>query len=218
MKPNQPRRRLVVGLTGASGQIYGIRLLQFLGQIPDVETHLVLSDSARLTIVQETDWSVADVERLADVVYPIDAVGAAVASGSFRTAGMVVAPCSIKTLSAIANSYNDNLLVRAADVQLKQGRPLILMVRETPFHLGHLRLMERATEAGAVIMPPVPAFYNRPQTISDIVDHTVGRLLARLGIDNELFDEWQGLTPDAGSPDHETPAELDCFSVAPDNC
>ncbi len=185
-------RRLVVGMSGASGQILGIRLLQVLRQMPDVETHLVISPAARATIVQETDWTPQQVEALANVVYRARDIGAAIASGSFQTMGMVIIPCSIKTLSAVAHSYAADLLSRAADVTLKEGRPLLLVVRETPLHLGHLRLMAQAAEMGAVIFPPVPAFYNRPQTLDDVVDDLVGRILARLGLPTDLLREWQG--------------------------
>lgn len=185
-------RRLVVGLSGASGQILGIRLLEVLRTVPDVETHLIMSAAARATIVQETDWSPSAVQALADVVYRPGDIGAAVASGSFRTMGMVIIPCSIKTLSAVANSYASDLLTRAADVTLKEGRPLILVVRETPLHLGHLRLMVQAAEMGAVIFPPMPAFYARPRTVDELVDGLVGRILARLGIENDLYEEWTG--------------------------
>lgn len=186
-------RRIIIGMSGASGQIYGIRLLEILRAAPDVETHLVMSPAARMTIAQETDWDPREVERLADVVYRPGDVGAAIASGSFQTAGMIVAPCSIKSLSAIAQSYDADLLTRAADVQLKEGRPVILLVREAPLHLGHLRLMAQAAEIGCVIFPPVPAFYARPQTIDDIVDGTVGRVLARMGLENDLYYHWRGL-------------------------
>ncbi|MCS6843770.1 MAG: UbiX family flavin prenyltransferase [Caldilineales bacterium] len=195
-------RRLIVALSGASGQIYGIRLLQVLRAAreqapPDqaIETHLVMSEAAGITITQETDYTPRQVEAMADVVYRPRDVGAAIASGSFPVMGMVVAPCSIKTLSAIAHSYSADLISRAADVQLKEGRPLLLLLRETPLHLGHIRLMAQAAEAGAVIMPPVPAFYSRPQTVQDIVDGTVGRVLARLGIENELYYRWLGVRP-----------------------
>lgn len=180
-------------MTGASGQIYGIRLLQILRDRPDVETHLVLSQTARITVVQETGWEPGAVEALADVVYRPDDLAAAIASGSFRTAGMLVAPCSIKTLSAIAHSYTDDLIIRAADVQLKEGRPVLLMVRETPLHLGHIELMAQAARSGCIIFPPVPAFYSHPQTVADIVDGTAGRVLARLGFDNDLYYQWEGL-------------------------
>jgi 4-hydroxy-3-polyprenylbenzoate decarboxylase len=187
-----PPRRLVVGITGASGVILGIRLLEQLCSI-EIETHLVVSPAARVTITQETDWKVSDVLALANVTYNHQDIGAAIASGSFATIGMVVIPCSIKTLSAIANSYAEDLIVRAADVSLKEGRPLVLVVRETPLHRGHIRLMDMAAQAGAVIFPPVPAYYARPQTLDESVTHTVGRVLARLGIENEGYEEWRGL-------------------------
>jgi 4-hydroxy-3-polyprenylbenzoate decarboxylase len=194
MMPNA--KRLIVALSGASGQIYGIRLLEVLRaarqQGEFIETHLVLSEAAGITITQETNYTPRRVEALADVVYRQRDIGAAIASGSFDTLGMVVAPCSIKTLSAIANCYSADLTSRAADVQLKEGRPLLLLVRETPLHLGHIRLMAQAAEAGAIIMPPVPAFYSLPQTVEDIVNGTVGRMLARLGIENELYYRWLG--------------------------
>ncbi len=187
-------RRLVVGISGSSGVILGIRLLQAL-QDSEVETHLVLSPAARLTIEQETRWRVEDVVALADVSYPYRDIGAAIASGSFVTHGMVVIPCSIKTLSAIANSYAADLLSRAADVTLKEGRPLLLVVRETPLHRGHIRLMDLAARAGAVLFPPVPAFYAGPHSVDELVDQLVGRVLARLQIDNTLYHRWQGLRP-----------------------
>jgi flavin prenyltransferase len=186
------RRRLVIGMSGASGQIYGIRLLEALRDMPDIETHLVITTAARLTIVEETDWAPRRVEALADVAYRATDVGAAIASGSFATAGMIVAPCSIKSLSAIAHSHSSTLLSRAADVQLKEGRPLLLMVREAPLHMGHLELMARAARLGCIIFPPVPAFYTRPRTIDDIVNGTVGRILARIGIENDLYRPWTG--------------------------
>ena len=186
-------RRLVVGMSGASGQIYGIRLLEVLRADPQVETHLVMTQAARITIAEETDWSPRDVEALATVSYrPVD-VGAAIASGSFETVGMVVVPCSIKSLSAVAHSFADDLLSRAADVQLKEGRPVVLVVRETPLHLGHIELMAQAARIGCVIFPPMPAFYSRPETIDDIVNGTVGRILARLGFENDLYYRWQGM-------------------------
>jgi len=186
-------KRLVVGMSGASGAVLGIRLLEVLAQTGAVETHLVISPAARITITDETDRSVKEVEALADVVYSPQDVGAAIASGSFHTDGMVIIPCSIKTLSAVAQCYAGELLSRAADVTLKEGRPLLLVVRETPLHLGHLRLMVQAAEMGAVIFPPVPAFYARLSSIQEMVDNTVGRVLARLGIDNELYMRWQGV-------------------------
>ncbi len=186
-------QRLIVAITGASGVIYGIRTLEVLRANPDIETHLVLTNAARATVAQETSLTSKDVEALADAVHAPANVGASIASGSFETLGMIVAPCSIKTLSAIANCFSADLVSRAADVQLKEGRPVVLLVRETPLHAGHLRLMSQAAQNGAVIMPPVPAFYDRPETIEDIVNATVGRALARLGISNTLFDEWRGM-------------------------
>lgn len=189
--------RLIVGISGASGAIYGIRLLQVLRETRTsdhpIETHLVLSDAAKITIAQETDWKVSDVEALADEVHRNGNIGASIASGSFKTLGMVVVPCSIKSLSTIAHSNAGDLLARAADVQIKEGRPLVLVVRETPLHLGHLRLMVQAAEIGATILPPMPAFYSKPRTVDDIVNGTVGRILLRLGIDNDLYFEWLGL-------------------------
>ena len=186
------QRRLIVGISGASGAVCGIRLLEVLAERSDVETHLVVTKPARLVIAQETDYTLAQIEALASHAYNPEDLSAPIASGSFLTDGMVVAPCSIKKLSAIANSYAADLLSRAADVTLKEGRPLALLVRETPLHLGHLRLMTRAAEMGAIIFPPVPAFYGRPQTISELIDGTVGRVLARLGLDNELYPRWEG--------------------------
>ena len=186
-----PAQRLVVGISGSSGAILGIRLLQKL-QPTEVETHLVVTPAARRTITAETDWKVDAVLALADYRYEFDDIGASIASGSFATLGMVVAPCSIKTLSAIANSYASNLLVRTADVTLKEGRPLVLVVREAPYHAGHLRLMRLAAAAGAVIFPPVPAFYHRPATLDEIVDQIAGRILARLGIPSGGQKEWRG--------------------------
>lgn len=185
--------RLIVGISGASGVILGIRLLELL-RPTEIETHLVLSPAARATISQETEWKASSVQSLADVSYSYQDIGAAIASGSFKTIGMVVIPCSVKTLSAIANSFAADLITRAADVTLKEGRPLLLVVRETPLHQGHLRLMSLAAEAGAVIFPPVPAFYTRPKSVEDIIDNTVGRVLARLGIENEAYYEWKGMS------------------------
>jgi flavin prenyltransferase len=186
-------RRLIVGISGASGVIYGIRLLQVLKQGGEIETHLVLSAAAKATIAQETSWKVSEVEALASVVYNPNDIGASIASGSFVTLGMAIVPCSIKTLSAVANCYSADLMSRAADVCLKEGRPLILGVRETPLHAGHLRLMTQAADSGAVIMPPVPAFYGNPTTLDEIIDGTIGRILLRLGIDNELYTKWKGM-------------------------
>src|SRR5712692_3766825 len=180
-------------MAGSTGAIYGIRLLQVLRAHPDVETHLVMSNPTKQTIAIETAYAVEQVEALADTVYRMSDIAAAISSGSFKTHGMVVIPCSIKTLSGIANSYDENLLVRAADVTLKERRRLVLVVRETPFHLGHLRMMTAVTEMGAIVMPPVPAFYHRPKTIDDIVNQTVGRVLDQLGIEHQdLFTRWTG--------------------------
>jgi 4-hydroxy-3-polyprenylbenzoate decarboxylase len=181
-----------VGLSGASGSIYGIRLLEVLRGIPGLETHLVVSQAAKRTLVAETDYSVRAVEALATRVYDDRDIGAAIASGSFPTAGMVVAPCSIKTLSALATCHADTLIARAGDVTLKEGRQLVAVVRETPLHVGHLRQMLALAEMGGVILPPVPAFYHRPRTIGDLVDHTVGRILDRFGIAHGLVAEWTG--------------------------
>jgi len=184
-------RRIVVAITGASGAIYGIRALELLRSL-GVETHLILSPAAHITIAQETDLKVSQVAALADVHYDRSDIAATIASGSFPVDGMIVIPCSIKTLSAVAHSYADDLIGRAADVTLKEGRPLVLVVRETPLHRGHLRLMDLAARAGAVIFPPVPAFYGRPRTIDDLVTATVGRALLRLGIDNPGYTRWEG--------------------------
>lgn len=186
-------RRIVVAITGASGAAYGIRALEILRERPDIETHLVISDSGRATIAQETRRSLEQVRSLADVVHPFRELGASIASGSFRTDGMLVAPCSIRTLSAIATCATGDLVSRAADVMLKERRRLVLLVRETPLHAGHLRLMLQATENGAIVMPPVPAFYAEPASIEDLVDHTVGRALDLLGIDSGLVSRWDGM-------------------------
>ena len=184
-------QRLIVGMSGASGAIYGIRALEVLRGVKEIETHLVLSPSAKRTIVEETSWTAAKVEALADVVYPHRDIGAAIASGSFRTAGMLIAPCSVKTLSGIASSYADNLLTRAADVCLKERRPLVLMLRETPLHLGHIERMAQVTRYGAIVLPPMPAFYHRPETIDDIVNQSVGKALDQFGIPHRLFKRWK---------------------------
>ena len=207
--------RLVVGISGASGVIYGIRLLEFLKTVPSLETHLVLTTAARQTIVQETPWAIKSVEALATVVHNNRDVGASIASGSYATRGMVIVPCSIKTLSAVAHSYTAELLTRAADVTLKEGRPLVLVVRETPLHVGHLRLLTLAAEMGAVIYPPVPSFYARPQTIDELVNYTVGRILARLGIDNELFTAWSGLKEELSQPGRVRPPNRDLRGTTP---
>ena len=185
-------KRLIVGISGASGAIYGIRMLEAL-QRAKVESHLVISEPAQKIIPLETDYEVTGVEASANHVYPIDDVGAAIASGSFKTDGMVIIPCSMKSLSAVANSYNDNLLVRAADVTLKERRRLVMVVRETPLHKGHLRLMLSAADMGAVIYPPVPAFYIMPQSIDDLVNHAVGKILDLFDIEHSLLNRWQGM-------------------------
>jgi 4-hydroxy-3-polyprenylbenzoate decarboxylase len=191
------RRRLIVGITGASGAVYGVRLLEAL-QGRDLETHLILTRAARLTIAYELDRSVESIEALADTVHPLADVGACVASGSYRTLGMVIAPCSMKTLAAIATGLTDNLLTRAADVVLKERRRLVLLTRETPLHLVHCRNLVTVTEMGAIVAPPVPAFYARPKTIDDLVDHTVGRVLDLFDIDAGLAHRWREDAPTAG--------------------
>jgi 4-hydroxy-3-polyprenylbenzoate decarboxylase len=182
---------LVVAITGATGVIYGVELLRVLKELGQ-PTHLILSEAAGLNLSIETDYSLDEVRSLATAVYSNKDVGAAVASGSFRTRGMIVAPCTVKTLSAIANSFTYNLVVRAADVQLKESRKLVLMVRETPLHKGHLELMARAAGCGATILPPMPAFYHRPQTIMDLIHQTIGKMLDQVGIEHDLFQRWNG--------------------------
>jgi len=182
-------KRIVVGISGASGVTYGVRLLNVLKET-DYETHLIISKSGELNIKIETDYDPADVKAMADYVYDHKNVAASLASGSFLTAGMVVVPCTIKTLSGIANSYNENLLVRAADVTLKERRKLVLVVRETPLHKGHLRLMTLAADMGAHILPPVPSFYHMPKTIDDIIDQTIGKIFDFMGIEHDLFKRW----------------------------
>ncbi|EKM6430533.1 UbiX family flavin prenyltransferase [Cronobacter sakazakii] len=187
-------KKIIVGISGASGAIYGIRLLQTLQAVAEVETHLIMSQAARQTLSLETDMSVRDVQALADVNHDARDIAASVSSGSFKTDGMIILPCSIKTLSGIVNSYTDGLLTRAADVVLKERRRLVLCVRETPLHLGHLRLMTQAAELGAIIMPPMPAFYHRPQTLDDVINQTVNRTLDQLDITlpADLFTRWPG--------------------------
>jgi 4-hydroxy-3-polyprenylbenzoate decarboxylase len=182
-------KRLIVGISGATGAVYGIRLLEVLAK-SNVETHLIITEAAQKTILMETDWTVEKVKSLAKVVYDIQDIGADIASGSFQSEGMVVIPCSIKSLSAIANSFNVNLLIRAADVTLKERHKLVLVVRETPLHQGHLNLMFRVAEMGATLLPPVPAFYFHPKTIDDLINHTVGKVLDLFGIDHHLFERW----------------------------
>jgi flavin prenyltransferase len=184
--------RLVIGISGSTGAIYGVRLLEVLRSSPEIETHLVVSEPAKLTIEYETGYRAQDVLDMATAVYDYRDIGASISSGSFPTNGMVIAPCSIKTLSSVANSYNDNLLSRAADVTLKERRKLVMVVRETPLHRGHLKLMLEVTENGGVILPPMPSFYHRPKTVDDIVNHTVQRVLDQFGIEKGLFQRWTG--------------------------
>ena len=188
-----PPRRLIIGISGATGAIYGIRLLQVLQTAPDIETHLVMSKAAERTITYETDLTIPQVRAMADASYNIADIGATISSGSFQVEGMIIAPCSMKTLSATAHSLSIDLLGRAADVTLKERRPLVLVVREAPLHLGHLRLMVQAAEMGAIIVPPVPAFYNFPKTLDDVINHTVGRILDLFHIDVDIVKRWQGM-------------------------
>ncbi len=185
-------RRIIIGITGASGAIYGIRLLEVLQQEPEIETHLVLSKLGRLNISLETDHTIKYVQQLADVSHSYQDVGATIASGSYKTDGMIVAPCSMKSLSSIVHSASDNLITRAADVTLKEARRLVLLPRETPLHLGHCKLITQAAEIGALLVPPMPAFYNKPQSVDDIVNHTVGRVLDLFDVDVELVKRWSG--------------------------
>jgi 4-hydroxy-3-polyprenylbenzoate decarboxylase len=182
-------KRLIVGISGATGAIYGIRLLEILSK-SNVETHLVITEAGEKTIRMETDWKIEQINALANVVYDIKDVGADIASGSFHTDGMVVMPCSIKSLSAIANSFNVNLLIRAADVTIKERRKLVLGVRETPLHQGHLNLMMNLANLGVIILPPIPAFYFHPKTMDDLINHTVGKVLDLFHIEHELFARW----------------------------
>jgi len=184
---------LIIGITGATGAMYGIRLLQLLSEKKGIETHLVISDAGEVNIKHETDWQIEAIRDLADYSYDVNDIGASLASGSFKRDGMIVAPCSVKTLSALANSYTQNLLIRAGDVTLKERKKLVLLVRETPLHIGHIRNMERLTEMGAIIMPPVPAFYHKPKMIQDIIDHTLGKVLDIFDIEHNLFQRWSGL-------------------------
>jgi 4-hydroxy-3-polyprenylbenzoate decarboxylase len=183
---------IIIGITGATGAIYGIRLLEVLSSLKDIETHLVISEAGEKTIAYETQYRISDVKKLASFSYDIGDIYAPISSGSFRRDGMIIAPCTIKTMSALANSYSENLMVRAGDVTLKERKKLVLVVRETPLHLGHLRNMERLTEMGAIIMPPMPAFYHQPKTIQDIIDHTVGKMLDVFDINHNLFRRWSG--------------------------
>lgn len=192
MNTNHAKQRLIIGITGASGAIYGVRLLQILKPLTQIETHLVISQAAKQTLVQETNYSVQQVKELADYSYDPRDISAPISSGSFRTMGMLVLPCSIKTLSAIAHSYADDLISRAADVCLKERKPLLLCLRETPLHLGHLRLMSQAAEIGAQITPVMPAFYHQPQSIEELIDQSLNRLCDQLGIElpEDLFQRW----------------------------
>jgi flavin prenyltransferase len=189
-------KRLIIAITGATGAVYGVRLLQVLGETPDIETHLLVSDAGVLNLHQELDMGRKEVEALAHVVYNVRDVGASIASGSFQSEGMIVAPCSMKTLASVAHGLSDNLITRAADVVLKERRRLLLMVRETPFNLAHLRNMTAVTEMGGIIFPPLPGFYQRPQSIAEMVDHTVGRVLDLFAVPHALTPRWSGLKPD----------------------
>ncbi|KQV89943.1 3-octaprenyl-4-hydroxybenzoate carboxy-lyase [Massilia sp. Root351] len=192
--PDRPQR-IVIAITGATGAVYGVRLLQVLKETPDVETHLVVSDAAVLTLHQETGLQRKEVEALADVVHRQHNIGASIASGSFQSDGMVIAPCSMKTLASVAHGLSDNLIARAADVVLKERRRLVLMVRETPFNLAHLRNMTAVTEMGGIIFPPLPSFYHQPQSIAEMVDHTVARVIDLFGLEHQLAPRWHGLSP-----------------------
>ena len=182
---------LAVGISGATGAIYGVRILETLNRL-GAHTHLILTEAAKRTIEMETVYTTSEVEKMASEVHDINDIGASIASGSFLIQGIIIAPCSIKSLSAIANSFNENLLIRTADVMLKEKRKLVLLVRETPLHLGHLRLMSTVAENGGIILPPMPAFYNIPQTVDDIINHTVGKALDQFDIKHDLFKRWQG--------------------------
>lgn len=186
-------KRLIIGITGATGAVYGVRLLQVLAETPGIETHLIVSDAGVLNLHQELDMNRKDIEAIAHVVHNIRDIGASIASGSFQSDGMIAAPCSMKTLASVAHGLSDNLMARAADVVLKERRRLVLMVRETPFNLAHLRNMTTVTEMGGIIFPPLPGFYQRPQTIAEIVDHTVGRVLDLFDVPHELTPRWNGL-------------------------
>ncbi len=193
-------RRIIIAITGASGVIYGVRALQLLKQVEDVETHAVISPSAFRTATDEIEMSAEEIKGLADVLYNYKDIGAAISSGSFRTAGMLVAPCSVKTLSGIANCYNDELIVRAADVCLKERRRVVLLFRETPLHAGHIALMDQATRNGAIVMPPVPAFYSKPKTLDEMVTQTVGRALDLFDIHLPMVKRWKDGPGSPGQP------------------
>lgn len=195
--PDHGKKRLIIAITGATGAIYGVRLLQLLHAIPDIETNLMVSDAGVLSVRQELGMKRKEVDQLAHVVHSVRDVGAAIASGSFQSAGMIIAPCSMKTLAAVAHGFSDNLIARAADVVLKERRRLVLMARETPFNLAHLRNMIAVTEMGGIIFPPLPSFYHRPQSIADMVDHSLGRVLDLFDIPNTLTPRWAGINPDS---------------------
>ena len=184
-------KRIIVGITGASGVIYGIRLLKILKRL-NIETHLIISEVAKKNILIETSFTLKGVEQMAHTVYEPADMAASLSSGSYKTEGMIVVPCTIKTLSSVAHSFNENLLIRAADVTLKERRRLILVVRETPLHKGHLLLMQKVTELGGIILPPVPAFYNIPKSIDDLIDHTLGKILDIMNIEHTLYKRWEG--------------------------
>ena len=198
-------RRLIVAITGASGAVYGVRLLQALRDLPEVQTHLLVSAAGWLNIEQELGRGRREIEALADVVHNVRDVGASIASGSFRSDGMVVAPCSMRTLAAIAHGMSDYLITRAADVVVKERRRLVLMVRETPLNLAHLRNMTAVTEMGGIVFPPVPAFYNRPQSVDELIDHTVGRVLDLLDVSQTLSPAWPGLASARAAANEEAP-------------
>lgn len=185
--------KLIIAITGASGAIFGIRILEILKEIANIETHLIISKSANITIHSETEYKISDIKSLADFSYNVDDISACLASGSFKMDGMIIAPCSIKTMSAIAHSYCDNLISRSADVILKERKKLVIMLRETPLHLTHLRNMAMIAENGGIIYPPVPAFYNNPQNIDDLVNHTIYRMLDLFDIDNQKLKRWNGI-------------------------
>ncbi len=184
---------LIVAITGATGSVYGIRMLQVLSGLNNIETHLIMSKAGKINIEYETDWKLEDIEALADFHYDVDDIGARLSSGSFKRYAMIIAPCTVKTMSAVAHSYTDNLIIRAADVTLKEKRKLVLLIRETPLHIGHIKNMERLAEMGAIIMPPVPAFYHKPTTIEGIIDQTIGKTLDILDIEHNLYNRWPGL-------------------------
>lgn len=186
------KMRIIVGISGASGVLYGIRLLEVLRTYQNIETHLIITEAAQKNLQLETNKTVEEVKALATYVYENHDLAAPISSGSFSTEGMVIAPCSVKTLSGLANSFNVNLLIRAGDVSLKERRKLLIVFRETPLHLGHLRLLTQLAETGAIILPPVPAFYHHPQTIEDLIDHTIGKILDQFGLDHQLYKRWKG--------------------------